>query len=61
MCASTLFAVAAGLTGIDAGEIAALARLYVGTRPAMIVPGGSSMHKGDNGWQASRPSPARPD
>ncbi|MCE2914944.1 MAG: molybdopterin-dependent oxidoreductase [Rubrivivax sp.] len=45
---------AAGVTGIAAERIVALARLYAGTRPAMIVLGGSSMHKGDNGWQASR-------
>jgi anaerobic selenocysteine-containing dehydrogenase len=45
---------AAALTGIDAGRIVALARRYATTRPAMIVLGGSSMHKGANGWQASR-------
>jgi len=45
---------AAGITGIAAERIAALARRYATTRPAMIVLGGSSMHKGDNGWQASR-------
>ena len=27
---------------------------YAATRPAMIVLGGSSMHKGPNGWQAAR-------
>ena len=32
----------------------ALARRYAATRPAMIVLGGSSMHKGANGWQAGR-------
>ena len=32
----------------------ALARRYAGTKPAMIVLGGSSMHKGGNGWQAAR-------
>lgn len=42
------------ITGIDADRIASLARRYARTRPAMIVLGGSSMHKGDNGWQASR-------
>ncbi len=42
------------LTGIPAAAIAALARRYAGTVPAMIVMGGSSMHKGANGWQASR-------
>jgi anaerobic selenocysteine-containing dehydrogenase len=45
---------AAALTGIDAARIVALARRYATTRPAMIVLGGSSMHKGANGWQASR-------
>jgi len=42
------------VTGIDAGRIEALARAYAGARPAMIVLGGSSMHKGANGWQAAR-------
>lgn len=45
---------ASGVTGVDAARIAALARRYANSRPAMIVLGGSSMHKGDNGWQASR-------
>ncbi len=45
---------AAGVTGIDASRIAALARRYATTKPAMIVLGGSSMHKGANGWQAGR-------
>jgi anaerobic selenocysteine-containing dehydrogenase len=45
---------AAAITGIDAEAIVALARRYAGTRPAMIVLGGSSMHKGGNGWQAAR-------
>lgn len=45
---------AAGVTGIAAERIVALAREYSSTQPAMIVLGGSSMHKGDNGWQASR-------
>jgi anaerobic selenocysteine-containing dehydrogenase len=45
---------AAGITGVSPDRIAALARRYATTRPAMIVLGGSSMHKGDNGWQASR-------
>jgi anaerobic selenocysteine-containing dehydrogenase len=45
---------AAGATGIPAERIAALARRYATTRPAMIVLGGSSMHKGANGWQAAR-------
>jgi anaerobic selenocysteine-containing dehydrogenase len=45
---------AAALTGIDAATITALARSYAATRPAMIVLGGSSLHKGTNGWQAAR-------
>lgn len=45
---------AAGVTGVAAERIVELARLYSSTKPAMIVLGGSSMHKGDNGWQASR-------
>lgn len=45
---------AAPITGIPAARIAALARVYAATRPAMIVLGGSSMHKGANGWQAAR-------
>jgi len=45
---------AAPITGIPAERIVALARRYAGTRPAMIVLGGSSMHKGANGWQAGR-------
>ena len=45
---------AAQITGLAPERIAALARRYARTRPAMIVLGGSSMHKGDNGWQASR-------
>jgi anaerobic selenocysteine-containing dehydrogenase len=45
---------AAGITGIDAATITALARRYAATRPAMIVLGGSSLHKGANGWQAAR-------
>ena len=45
---------AAEITGIPAERIAALARRYASLRPAMIVLGGSSMHKSDNGWLASR-------
>ncbi|WGH78857.1 molybdopterin-containing oxidoreductase family protein [Jannaschia ovalis] len=45
---------AAARTGLPAERIAALARRYAATRPAMIVMGGSSLHKGDNGWQAAR-------
>lgn len=42
------------ITGVPAERIASLARRYAGTHPAMIVLGGSSMHKGGNGWQAAR-------
>ncbi len=45
---------AEGVTGIAADRIVELARRYAVTKPAMIVLGGSSMHKGANGWQASR-------
>jgi anaerobic selenocysteine-containing dehydrogenase len=45
---------AASITGVSAERIIALARRYASTRPAMIVLGGSSMHKGANGWQAGR-------
>ena len=40
--------------GVPADRIAALARRYATTRPAMILLGGSSMHKGGSGWQAAR-------
>lgn len=45
---------AAQVTGIAADRIIDLARRYAATRPAMIVLGGSSMHKGGNGWEAGR-------
>lgn len=45
---------AAAETGIPADRIVALARRYATTRPAMIVLGGSSMHKSASGWQAGR-------
>jgi len=45
---------AAEITGVPAGSIVALARRYATTRPAMIVLGGSSLHKGANGWNAAR-------
>jgi len=45
---------AAGVTGVPAERITALARRYATTRPAMILLGGSSMHKGRNGWQGGR-------
>jgi anaerobic selenocysteine-containing dehydrogenase len=45
---------AAPITGIPAERIVDLARRYARTRPAMIVVGGSSMHKASNGWHAAR-------
>jgi anaerobic selenocysteine-containing dehydrogenase len=45
---------AASITGIPAPQIATLARRYATARPAMILVGGSSMHKGSNGWQGGR-------
>ena len=45
---------AAEITGLAPQRIVALARRYAATRPAMIVLGGSSMHKGENSWQAGR-------
>ena len=45
---------AAALTGVDADTIADLARSYARTTPAMIVLGGSSIHKGPNAWHAAR-------
>jgi len=45
---------AARETGLAADRIVALARRYAATHPAMIVLGGSSMHKGPNGWQGGR-------
>jgi len=41
-------------TGIVAGRIVDLARLYATTEAAMIIVGGSSIHKGANSWQAAR-------
>jgi anaerobic selenocysteine-containing dehydrogenase len=41
-------------TGVEAARIVSLARIYAQTRPAMIMMGGSSMHKGRNAWHASR-------
>jgi len=40
--------------GLPAEQIVGLARRYASTKPATIVLGGSSMHKGANQWQASR-------
>jgi len=45
---------AAPITGVPAERIVALARRYATTRPAAIVLGGSSMHKGAGGWTAGR-------
>ncbi|MEX2147984.1 MAG: molybdopterin-dependent oxidoreductase, partial [Candidatus Rokuibacteriota bacterium] len=45
---------AAAVTGLAAERIVALARRYAITKPAMIVLGGSSMHKGAHGWQGAR-------
>ena len=45
---------AAARTGLSAERIIALARAYAETAAAMIVVGGSSMHKGANQWQAAR-------
>lgn len=45
---------AAGVTGIAAEQIATLAHAYATTERAMILIGGSSMHKSSNGWMGSR-------
>jgi anaerobic selenocysteine-containing dehydrogenase len=45
---------AAPITGVPAERIAALARRYATTRPATILLGGSSMHKGAGGWTGAR-------
>lgn len=45
---------AAAETGLAAERIVAFARDYAGARPATIVLGGSSLHKGRNGWRAAR-------
>jgi anaerobic selenocysteine-containing dehydrogenase len=45
---------AGAVTGLAPERIVALARRYATTRPAMIVLGGSSMHKGRHGWQGGR-------
>jgi anaerobic selenocysteine-containing dehydrogenase len=45
---------AAAVTGLDEAVIVGLARRYATTRPAMILLGGSSMHKGVSGWQGAR-------
>jgi anaerobic selenocysteine-containing dehydrogenase len=41
-------------TGLEANQIISFARAYASTQPAMILLGGSSMHKGPNGWNAAR-------
>ena len=45
---------AAEVTGVPCEQIVALARRYATTRPATILLGGSSMHKGAHGWEAAR-------
>jgi anaerobic selenocysteine-containing dehydrogenase len=45
---------AAPITGVPPERIRQLARRYATTRPAMILLGGSSMHKDAQGWQAAR-------
>jgi len=45
---------AAPITGVPVERIADLARRYATTRPATILLGGSSMHKGRNGWHGAR-------
>ena len=45
---------AAPITGVPADRIATLARRYATTRPATIVLGGSSMHKGAGTWMGAR-------
>lgn len=45
---------AAPITGVPSARIVALARRYATTRPAMILLGGSSMHKGAGTWTGAR-------
>ncbi|MFT7461419.1 MAG: anaerobic selenocysteine-containing dehydrogenase [Planctomycetota bacterium] len=45
---------AESICGISAADIVRLARQYADTERAMIVIGGSSLYKDQNGWQASR-------
>ncbi|MEM1078164.1 MAG: molybdopterin-dependent oxidoreductase [Pseudomonadota bacterium] len=45
---------AAEQVGLPAEQIAELARRYATSPAAMIVLGGSSVHKGENTWQAAR-------
>jgi anaerobic selenocysteine-containing dehydrogenase len=41
-------------TGVAHAQITSLARSYAAARAAMIVMGGSSLHKGNNTWHAAR-------
>lgn len=45
---------AAHETNIASESIVDLARLYARTKPAMLIIGGSSLHKGSNEWLAAR-------
>ncbi|MCG8325972.1 MAG: molybdopterin-dependent oxidoreductase, partial [Thiotrichales bacterium] len=45
---------ATGYTGLSADQIFSLAKQYAGIKQAMILIGGSSMHKYKYGWQAPR-------
>ena len=45
---------AAPITGLSEDQILQLARTYAQTKPAMMVIGGSSLHKGPNSWLAAR-------
>jgi len=45
---------ASAATGLEPERIVALARRYAAAKPAMILLGGSSMHKGAEGWQGAR-------
>ena len=45
---------AAEVTGLGVDRILGLARQYATMKPAMLIIGGSSMHKGPNGWMAAR-------
>ena len=45
---------AEAVTGIAADRVVSLARAYTSAKPAMIVLGGSSMHKDGAGWQSGR-------
>ena len=51
---------AAQVTGVEPERIRSLARRYATTKPAMILVGGSSMHKGSNGWQGARAASCLP-